>query len=130
MAKNAHMLAALAFSILPQRIDPLEEVSYSGDEVAVRAIDRAGRSLRGLEIRVESPSGQVATCRSDGDGVARFAASEVGIFELRARPPGGPLVLAVHRVVAPPRRLLWALVLTPLGIGLVVLNLRRWRHRS
>jgi hypothetical protein len=119
------MLAAIALLLVPQRLDPHPEVAYPDQEVVVHAIDRAGAPLAGLLVGVKKPSGASLTCTADQAGAASFVPGEVGLFELSATPAGGPQVFAVYKVVARPRRWLYALALTPLGLGLLFVNLRR-----
>ena len=53
---------------------------------------------------------------------------EVGNHEFRAEFPGGPTVIAVYSIVATPRRWLYALFLTPLGLWILWWNFKKLRR--
>ena len=61
---------------------------------------------------------------------ALMHAAEAGKHEFRAEFPGGTLVIAVHDVVEEPKRWLYAILLTPLGLGIVWWNLSKLRRRG
>lgn len=121
------MLTAIAFILLPQRLDPPKDVAYPGDPVVVQAIDSAGAPLVGVSVQVVTPTGKVAALTSDSGGKIVFTPAEAGRFELRMQVLNGPQVISVYRVVARPRRWIYALVLTPLGLLLIYVNLRRFQ---
>ena len=64
----------------------------------------------------------------DAEGRVRFVGDLVGPHEFHAQFPAGPLVIAVHDVVARPRRWLYALILTPLGLLVIVWNFKKLRR--
>jgi hypothetical protein len=122
------MLTAIALVLLPQRLDPPKDVAHPGDPVKVAAIDQAGRPLGGVSVQIIKPSGQVVETVADAEGKVLFIPDEVGVFEFRMQVPDGPQVISVYRVVPRPRRWLHVAILTPLGLLLVYMNLRRLRH--
>jgi hypothetical protein len=124
------MLIAVAFLLLPQRLDPPPRVTHPNEPVVVRAVDRAGQPAARITVRVRTPSGQLEDVgMADDRGEVCFVASEVGKHEFRAQFPGGPLVVVVHHVVARPKRWLYALILTPIGLLLVWWNLTKFQRR-
>jgi hypothetical protein len=120
-------MPGLALLVLSQFLEPTPVVAEVGAPVAVRAVGRDGAPLVGLEVRVRpllEPAASPALIGATGsDGIVRFVPQAAGDYELRARlPQRGPLLAASVRVVAPPRRWLWAAVCLPLGLWFL------WRH--
>lgn len=122
------MLTAIALVLLPQRLDPPKDVAHPGDPVTVAAIDHAGKPLAGVGVQIVTPLGKVIEAVADANGEILFTPDEVGVFEFRMQIPDGPQVISVFRVVTRPRRWIYVAILTPLGLLLVCMNLRRLRR--
>jgi hypothetical protein len=124
------MLIAVTFLLLPQRLDPPPQVTHPDEPVVVRAIDRSGTPVARIHVAVKTPAGKLEDAGvADENGEVRFTPVEVGKHEFRAQFPGGPLVIVVHDVVAKPRRWLYALILTPIGLLLIWWNLTKFRRQ-
>lgn len=124
------MLTAIALALLPQRLDPPKDVAHPGDPVRVQAIDKAGAPLKGIPVRIVDPGGKTLRLTADVQGRVLFTPEQVGVFEMHMQVPDGPHVIATYRVVARPRRWLYAAILTPLGLLLLYMNLRRFTRNS
>ena len=125
------MLGVVALLCLFQRLDPEPYVCHPGQAVTLRAVAADNRPCPGVLVRVVNPGGtERGLGTTDASGLARFTPAGVGVHELRGQfPGGGPLVLVTYHVVAPPRRWLYAVVLTPLGLVLLWWNVRRLRRQ-
>ena len=111
-----------------QRVDPPRRVSYVGDEIVVRVTNAQGRAEPGVEVRVRLPSGGVQRAGvADAKGEVRFVSAMPGPHEFRGRFRDELVVIAIHDVVSPPLRWLYAIVLVPLGLLFVVWNFRKLR---
>jgi len=133
MPNNAvNMLLIAVLLLAPQRLDPPKHVAYVGDAVVLRAVDRSGRPAAAIPVRVRvaGATEPVSIGVTNRDGELRYVPGAAGRCEFHGQFPDGPLVIAVYHVAARPARWIYALVLTPLGLLLVWLNLRRWRRRS
>ncbi|MCA8956934.1 MAG: hypothetical protein KDC87_12725 [Planctomycetes bacterium] len=124
------MLTLAVSLVLFQRLDPPKRVAYPGEEIEVRAVDRAGAPLGGIAVDVVHPDGRREPLRADGQGRVRYRAAAPSALEFHMQVPEGPLVIATYRVVRPPRRWLYALLLTPLGLVLLWANLRKSVRRG
>lgn len=123
------LLAIAALLTMFQRLDPPPRVSHPGDTVVVRALSAAGQPVPGIRVQVRMPSGAIQVAGFANErGEVGFVPSEVGTHEFRANFPGGPIVIAVHDIVARPRRWLYALFLTPIGLWLMWWNFKSLRR--
>ena len=131
MPDNAADMLLLAVLLLaPQRLDPPKHVSYVGEAVVLRAVDRSGEPAAGVPIRVliGAAGDPVAIGKTDSGGELRYVPRVAGRFEFQGEFADCPLVIAVYHVAERPARWLYAVLLTPLGLLLLWLNLRRWRR--
>lgn len=124
------MLVAAVLLLLPQRLDPPPRVTHPDEPIAVRAMDRGGRPVANITVHVRTPAGRLESVGvADAAGEVSFTPVEVGKYEFRAQFPDGPLVIVVHDVVARPRRWLYAVLLTPIGLLLIWWNITKFRRR-
>lgn len=114
-----------------QRLDAEPTVLYPEQEVQLRARDRGGRPMAGIALRLRQPDGvELDLGRTDARGRLAARPPMAGSYECSMQVPEGPRVIGLFQVVDRPRRWLWALVLTPLGLWLLVWNLQRLREPS
>lgn len=118
----------LAVVAVCQFLEPVSSPAEVGVPAAVRAVDARGAPLVALQVSVRTPAGELLPIGTTGpDGTVAFAPAAPGDYELRARlPADGALLITPLRVVLPPRRWLWAIVCTPLGLALLWTH---WRRR-
>ena len=123
------LLALAALLTMFQRLDPPPRVSHPGEPVVLCARNASGQPVSGITVRVRVPSGSVQVVgAADERGEVEFVATETGEHVFRASFPGGPVVMAVYNIVARPRRWLYALLLTPIGLWLIWWNLKNLRR--
>lgn len=109
-----------------QFLEPVTSPAEAGAPAALRAVDARGAPIVALAVTVRTPAGELLPIGSTGvDGMVTFVPAEPGDYELRARlPAGDALLIAPLRVVAPPRRWLWAMLCVPIGLALLWLHAR------
>ena len=123
------MLAVLTFAAIVQHLEPIPAVAEPGQTVAVIARDAEAAPLAGIEVRMRAPDGSEQSLgTTDHEGKVKLVPELVGVYELFGRADRhGPDLIVVLQVVRTPGRWLYGLVCVPLGLALLVWNLRRVR---
>ncbi len=117
----------LAFVLQQLAVSPFP--CEAGAELVVRAA-AAGAPLVGLAIEAEWDGGGTTPLgQTDRAGELRIQPAKAGLHKLVARHDGVRLV-APMRIVPTPRRWLYVAIGVPLGLALLVWNLRGALRRS
>lgn len=123
------MLLALVTLLFCQRLEVPKRVCHPEDTVVLRVVMADGNPGVGRMVRLRRADGSFEDVGvADAAGQVEFVPKEPGSLEFRVELPGGPAIIALYDVVPRPRRWLFALVLTPLGLLLIWWNAGKWRR--
>ena len=130
--QSPEMLLVIVTLLFCQRLELPRAVCHPGDSIQLTAVSKSGEPAAGVLVDVRTPDGvKMPVGLSDAEGHVKFTAEQVGTHEFHAVISGGPpIVVVVYEVVARPRRWLYAVFLTPLGILLIWWNLTKLRRRA
>jgi hypothetical protein len=128
------MTVALVFSLVLQQLVVTPYPCTVGEPAVVRAEQPAGpglvRPIAGMSITAELPDGTVRQLgATDIAGEVRFSPAVPGMLHIVAVRAGARWVAPLQVVPVAPRWL-YALVCVPLGLVLLVRNLRRPATRA